>query len=202
MHMRQVVVSMVGILVLAGCGAGTTGSQDEGQTTDELAAHDGEVCPDELPQAASNADHGLGTSARADSSPALAPPDAAWVCRFDPVDAGPGPDGDGTTLGWKRKGEPRPVESSGLEALGRHLDNLEPAESGQDCPDDLGPRWMLVHAYENDLTGVVIDDYGCQGVRLTDEPFETPPGEATQPGTVSGVLTAPDGLLDEIQSIK
>jgi hypothetical protein len=34
---------------------------------------------------------------------------------------------------------------------------------------------MLVIARAGDLTGVVIDDYGCSDIRLTDEPFETAP---------------------------
>lgn len=199
--MRKVVVVIFGVVVLAGCSDEVSVSQQQGATTDELSAHDGEVCPEELPQT-SNTDHGFGTADVAELSPSLASPDAAWVCRYVPVDVGAGFDGGGPMLSWQRDGEARPVEPSGLGTLERHLDDLEPADEGRSCNDDLGPRWMLVYAYEGDLTGVVVDDYGCQDVRLTDEPFQTPPGEAAQPGTVSGVLTSPDDFLDALQAVK
>jgi hypothetical protein len=48
------------------------------------------------------------------------------------------------------------------------------------------------------MTGLVIDDYGCQEIRLTDEPFQTVPGEASQPGTVAGVLLGPPALLRDL----
>jgi hypothetical protein len=54
---------------------------------------------------------------------------------------------------------------------------------------------MLVYTHLADLTGVVVDDYGCASVGLTDDPFKTAPGESDQVGTVPGVLSVPVGLL-------
>lgn len=59
---------------------------------------------------------------------------------------------------------------------------------------------MLVYATGRDLTGVVVDDFGCGDVSLTDDPFTTPPGAATQDGTVAGVLTGTDELLPALKS--
>ena len=188
------------VVALAGCGDEVSVSQQEGSTSEELGAHGGEVCPEELPR--TSEDHGLGASEPAESSPALAPPDAAWVCRFNPVDVDPGPNGGGPMFSWVRDGEARTVESSVLEQIARHVDDLEPADERSGCNDDVGSRWILVHAYENDLTGVVSEDFGCRDVLLTDEPFRTPPGDAAQPGTVSGVLTAPDDFLDALKAIE
>ena len=56
------------------------------------------------------------------------------------------------------------------------------------CTGDLGPRLLVVTARDNDLTGYVVDAYGCGDIRMTDDPFTSPPGVATQPRTVSGVL--------------
>lgn len=60
---------------------------------------------------------------------------------------------------------------------------------------------MLVYATGRDLTGVVVDDFGCGDVRLTDDPFKTPPGDATQDTTVAGVLTGTDELLPALKSV-
>jgi len=68
------------------------------------------------------------------------------------------------------------------------------------CNANLGSRFLISYAHEADLTGVVIDDYGCNEVRLTDNPFTTPPGQASQPGTVAGTLRGPDDLLDLVKA--
>lgn len=47
---------------------------------------------------------------------------------------------------------------------------------------------MVVYSHAGDLTGVVVDDYGCRDVRLTDNPHVTPPGASDQVGTVGGIL--------------
>ena len=88
-----------------------------------------------------------------------------------------------------------------LAGLDQRLDALEPIESNQVCNMDLGPRFMLVYRHGTDLTGVSVDDYGCKDVRLTDDPFTTVVGEATQGGTVRGVLQAPPELLAELMAI-
>ncbi|MDP9443546.1 MAG: hypothetical protein M3P83_04015 [Actinomycetota bacterium] len=59
---------------------------------------------------------------------------------------------------------------------------------------------MLVYTHPGDLTGVVIDDYGCARIRLTDDPFQTAPGDSGQEGTVPGVLSGPPELLAAIKA--
>jgi hypothetical protein len=195
--------ALLAVGVLAGCGdlvssagPGTPGSD---ASVDELAAHAGAVCPDELP-AATDASFGFGTSTPAESAPALPTPELAWICRYNPTEAGPAP-GGGTTWGWVRDGDARPVDSARLTGLEGHLAALTPAEDKRACSADLGPRWMMVYSHGRDLTGVVVDDFGCRDVRLTDEPFRTVPGDAGQPGTVPGVLAGPAGLLDELKGL-
>jgi hypothetical protein len=167
---------------------------------DEVAAHDGEVCPERLPQA-DEADYGLGTDQSAASAPTLPAIESAWVCQYSPTEADPGPEGSGTPWAWVRDGEARSVDEALLPDIESDLSELAPSPDHQMCTADLGPRWMLVYAAAGgDLTGVVVDDFGCRSVLLTDEPFETVPGEATQSGIVPGVLTAPDGLLDAIKA--
>jgi hypothetical protein len=200
---RAAGVAVLGGL-LAGCAqprAAPGPGDSSGHRVDEVAAHRGQVCPRKLAQA-SDETYGFGTSEPADVSPSLPVPEAAWVCRYGADDVGPGPDGDGTTFGWVRRDPPRRVAESRLPALAEHVDELAPAEGDRACTADLGPRWMLVLAAGGDLTGVVVDDFGCQDVRLTDEPFRTPPGEATQPGTVSGVLSGPAGLLHQMRTVQ
>jgi len=183
--------------VLAGCG---TESADPPQGTgpsqaadvDEMAGHDGRVCPKRLPQ---EEDRGFGAHEPASTAPTLPSPDSAWVCRYDLSDARPQPEGDGRE-GWVRAGRAQPVEPFLLPVLERHLRGLVPAEEQRACTADLGPRWLLVHSHRGDLTGVLVDDFGCDDVRLTDEPFVTVPGEAAQPGTVPGVLSGHPALLD------
>lgn len=191
-----------GLLVLgllAGCSEDSGGSDNRAvDRPDELTAHDGEVCPDSLPGAGD--EHGFGPSEPATSSPSLGTPESAWVCVYDAADvAGAGV--DGASYDWVRRGVATPVPDSGLADLAADLEDLEPAPGDQMCTADLGPRWMLVTAVSGDLTGVVVDGFGCRAVRLTDEPFSTVPGEASAPGTVPGVLTGPDGLLPALQAV-
>jgi hypothetical protein len=197
---RQVVAAtpLTAVFALAGCGNDADVARPQTGLADELAAHNGQVCPDQLPQGEDPDGYGFGTYEPADERPSLLTPDAAWVCIYDPVPDGPGPDGDGSTLRWQRDGKPQPVDSTRLAALTEHLDQLKPADDGRVCTDDLGPRWMLVFTHKSDLTGVVIDDYGCHDIRLTDQPFETAPGDPGQEGTVPGVLSGPAQLLADL----
>lgn len=168
---------------------------------DELSAHDGRVCPAELPQQP-DPGYGFGNEDAAENAPNLAAPESAWVCQYEFYDAGAGPGGNGRTVGWRLAGEPRQVPEADLDRVDSALGELTTYDEGERfCTADLGPRWMLVYAAGNDLTGVVVDDFGCGDVRLTDEPFETPPGDATQPGTVAGVLDGPSELLDVLKEI-
>jgi len=187
--------------VLTGCSNASDRATDPSveASEDEISAHDGEVCPEVLPEAGD--EYGFGTSEPATSSPTLATPESAWVCVYDATDVGPGADGDGATYGWTRSGEAAQVPSSQLAGISRSLDELAPAPRHQMCTADLGPRWMLVSVVGTDLTGVVVDGFGCGDVRLTDEPFEVVPGEASSSGTVPGVLAGPDDLLAALQAI-
>jgi hypothetical protein len=47
-------------------------------------------------------------------------------------------------------------------------------------------------------TGVIVDDYGCRDVRLTDNPHTTPPGADDQDGTVGGVLDGGAAILEAL----
>jgi hypothetical protein len=184
---------------VAGCGEGASSGEEQGASSiDEMTQHRGEVCPGQLPVAPVST-HGFGTDTPAASAPRLAEPDSAWVCQYAAVDAGAGPGGNGTTIKWVRTGTQRPVEEHALPALADSLTELRPAEGDRVCTSDLGPRWMPVYSIGKDLTGVVVDAYGCSDIRLTDDPFSTVPGEATQPGTVSGVLVGPVGMLGKIK---
>lgn len=198
-------------VVLVATGLLTTGSTgpdssrpDSGPasrpTTDETAAHGGKVCPTRLPQGPDTG-HGFGVEEPAESAPSLTAPESAWICRYSPIDSGSGPDGGGTTWAWALEEGAQRVASTHVPALARGLAALAPVEEDRACTDDLGPRWMLVYSHGTDLTGVVVDDFGCHDVRLTDDPFETVPGEADQAGTVPGVLAAPDDLLDDLEEL-
>lgn len=57
---------------------------------------------------------------------------------------------------------------------------------------------MVAYSHDGDLTGVVVDDYGCRDVRLTDNPHTTPPGADNQVGTVGGVLDDGTAILDAL----
>jgi hypothetical protein len=57
---------------------------------------------------------------------------------------------------------------------------------------------MVVYSHHGDLTGVVVDDYGCRDVRLTANPHSTPAGAADQEGIVGGVLDGGAAILDTL----
>ena len=60
---------------------------------------------------------------------------------------------------------------------------------------------MVVYAHDGDLTGVVVDDYGCRTVRLTDKPHATPPGADRQEGTVGGTLDGGRAILAALRPV-
>lgn len=197
------VVALMATAGLAGCGdTGSFSVPDSASTQDgaNVAGHDGDVCPRRLPQAQDDPSRGFGTDQPAEKAPTLAEPDAAWVCRYDPRTGVPGPDAEGMLVEWVRHGNARPVDAGRLPVLTAAVRGLEPIRSERACTDDLGPRWMLAFADDNDLTGVVVDDFGCDDVRLTHDPFEIPPGDTSGAGTVSGVLMAHSNLLQGIRA--
>lgn len=201
-HLAAPAVLTAALLALTACGTSDQDSAtDPGGTTtdlartdpavDELAAQDG-PCPGRLP----GGDDAFGGTDPAASAPDLAAPDRAWVCTYV-LRSGPaaGPDGPA----WTRQTRPQQVVADRLPGLATSLDELAPADPGRLCTKDLGPRYLLVLADDGDagtdLTGVVVDGFGCRDVRLTDDPSTTPPGEASTPGVVPGVLSAPDALV-------
>lgn len=200
-HARALAVAGTVLVVLSGCGE----NREPGRAAeaDELTSHDGAPCPEQLPLGEDPSGHGFGPGEPADAAPSLPAPDKAWVCRYTATETGPGAGGNGVAMRWERDAPPQPVEAALLAALSEPLAGLRPADATRVCTSDLGPRWMLALSHEGDLTGVVIDDYGCRDVRLTDEPFATAPGAPGDPGgsgTVAGVLSAPAELLDGVKA--
>ncbi|WGX95338.1 hypothetical protein [Nocardioides sp. L-11A] len=193
-------VLVTALLILGGCADGPEAPAIE---TQESTAPDDLTCPDQLPLGADPGGHGFGTDRPAASAPSLRAPDRAWVCRYLPLEAGPAAQGSGVTYRWQRDGAAQPVAADALDPLTMSLAGLRPAHDDLICTSDLGPRWLLVLRHRDDLTGVVVDDYGCRQVRLTGEPFDTAPGDAgpsDAPGVVGGVLDAPPELLAGIKA--
>ncbi|WP_151523957.1 hypothetical protein [Serinicoccus kebangsaanensis] len=187
-------------LAVTGCGQLWAGTADPPTVRPgELTAADGDPCPAELPTGEDPSGHGFGATSPAEQLPHLLEPEEAWLCRYDFFDR----DSDntnGTVLGWRHSGEPRPVAPEDLPALEAALDDLTLPNPQQGCNADLGPRWMVSYSHEGDLTGVVVDEYGCRTVRLTDDPHSTPPGADDQDGTVGGVLDGGGAVLKALGS--
>lgn len=204
--------------VLSGCGASDGGGSERAEDTaapssppaagagqDELGTH-GRPCPERLPES-DDPTNRFGPSAPAEAAPTLPSFEELWVCRYQPSEessggsAGP----DGTSYGWLLVGEPQGVPAGERGAITDALGRLEPAEPDRMCTADLGPRWLLAGSVSGDLTGVVVDDFGCREVRLTPDPFEVVAGEGegedAGEDVVAGVLTGPPGLVEELRSL-
>ena len=194
-------IGALAALVLAGCGSTPPGDGRTGAPTvqpEQLTEAGGEACPAELPMGDDPSGHGFGVERPAEQLPDLLDPQEAWVCRYETYDRGPTANG-GMVYGWRQTGEPAPVASDDLPDLRSALDALRLPAPDQACTADLGPRWMVVYSHDGDLTGVLVDDYGCRSVRLTDDPHTTPPGALDQDaGTVGGVLDGGAAVLDAV----
>jgi hypothetical protein len=172
-----------------------------GGGADEFAAHGG-PCPEVLPDPVDDeAGHGFGTSTPATEEPRLEAPEAAWICQYVTRDVGRTASG-GTAFEWSRSAGPRRIDDAALPNVAAAMESV-----GVDleaelklCTADLGPRYVLVGDVGGDLSGVVVDDFGCRDVRLTDDPFVTAPGDPQDGSTVAGVLTGPDDLVDTLES--
>lgn len=184
------VAALSSILVAAGCDSGDSSGA---AAADELEEHGGEYCPGPLPLAP-KATYGFGTEEPATEEPELKAPEIAWVCRYDTTDVS-GRGSGGAHLRWDRAGEPVRLTTAQVAALGRIVRSLEPVEP-QGCTDDLGPRYLWSYSSGTDLTGIVVDDYGCGDIRLTDDPFTTVAGSSEQDGVVPGVLAGVPALAD------
>lgn len=189
------------VLVLAGCtgaieASGSATAESPTVRPGELSAASGQPCPQELPIGDDPSGHGFGVEHAADQLPNLLEPQEAWVCRYDSFDRESTASG-GTVYGWRLAGDAEPGAPDDLPSLQAALDDLTlPDREG--CTADLGPRWMVVYSHDGDLTGVVVDDYGCRDVRLTDNPHTTPPGADVQDSTVGGILDGGPAILDTL----
>ncbi|MDO9457845.1 hypothetical protein [Nocardioides sp.] len=183
-------------MLLAAC-SGTTDDEvvdPSHEARDELSLHGDQFCPSILPRAPRET-YGFGTGERATELPSFPTIDEAWLCTYESRDVAPA-GSNGAWLEWAREGEPRQLSPDEVASFSDDLRSLEPLDDGDlVCDADLGPRFVVSFAREGDLTGVVVDDHGCGSVRLTDDPFVTVPGDASQPGTVTGLLVRPAGLL-------
>ncbi|MET0448464.1 MAG: hypothetical protein ABW004_08650 [Aeromicrobium sp.] len=162
------------------------------------AASAADPCPEKLPQAHEST-HGLGTSRPAVEEPHLPAPQSAWVCVYQPRDTPETPSGGGTIFEWVRARDPVRVDQPALTQIRSRLDSLSPAHQSE-CRADLGLRYVLVYAHGEDWVGVSADDFGCQDVRLTDDPFNTVAGEARSDVAVAGVLTSSDDLVAALEA--
>ncbi|MGL5808824.1 MAG: hypothetical protein ACRCYQ_02630 [Nocardioides sp.] len=165
---------------------------------DELSRHDGEPCPARLPRA-SRETYGFGSDEPASDRPTLRRPREAWICRYDAKDAAPS-DANGAWFDWVRGDTPRRLDEEELAAFSAAVEQLKPPPANTACTSDLGPRYLVTYSHRRDLTGVVVDGYGCGYVRLTGEPFTEVPGESSGPGMVAGVLADRTAFLVEVVS--
>lgn len=168
----------------------------EAGSSRELSAYGGQFCPATLPLADQET-HGFGSSVAAVEAPQLVVPPEVWQCEYTAVDVAP-PGSNGAWIEWTLRGTPSRLESDQVRVLSEAVASLEPPTADQLCNADLGSRFLFAYAVRGDLTGVVVDDFGCRNVQLTDDPFITFPGEATQPGVVGGFLEAPAERLTEL----
>lgn len=183
---------------LTSCRSGDVATDPPSKPVNELSRHDGEYCPQTMPRASRDS-YGFGTEEAASSAPVLWKPQEAWLCRYDPDDVASS-GSHGAWYQWVLTDAPRPLDADELKAFTAAVEQLAPAPDSRVCNDDLSSRWLVSYSYENDLTGVVIDDFGCRDIRLTDEPFTTVAGEPSQPGTVVGVLADPTEFIAVISS--
>lgn len=190
-------------LLLGGCGGGdgATPVAEEpstGSSPDEPTGAPGRPCPRVLPAAGERA----GADEAAEELPELPPVRRAWLCRYDPAQLGEGDgDGEGSSSAWERQGRAVPVADADLAPLADALDGLALLDldtSQRVCTADLGPRFMVVLADAGDLTGVVVDDFGCHDTRLTADPHSRPAGADGPGGAVDGVLQGGPRVLEAL----
>lgn len=123
-------------VLLGGCGS-TPGANDSSVVSEELAAHCGQVCPQQLPIGNDPGGHGFGVENDADEVPSLLGPEQAWVCRYDPIEAGPGGNG-GTAFEWVRAARARELDESTIPRLETALNHVRPFKDERVCT--AGPR--------------------------------------------------------------
>lgn len=177
MRIPSSIVALVLAVGLAACSNGSGSSSEP--AADDRARSTAEPnritrpCPDELPQAISSAGE---MSRVAKRKPRLPRPQRAWVCVYRAANATDPSRPAGATLRWVRRQAPVRVEHDELRTYQRELDRIEPADDGRVCRSDLGPRYVLAYADGAEVLGVIVDDFGCQDVRLTDSIEASVPG--------------------------
>lgn len=168
--------------------------QPEGES--ELVAADNEPCPTAMPT--SPRDDAATTAAVSDAR--FMRPDQAWVCRYIATSSG-GPSTDQSGPGtWTLDGSVVELNKTQLRTIAPQLKGLTPITPNR-CTLDLGPRWVLVLATEGDLTGIAIDDFGCNITSLTENPHTIEPGTLTQHGVVGGAFTLPPTFLEQLRQL-
>jgi hypothetical protein len=188
------------ISVLSGCEmpwSGDSAANEPEVRSSELTDADGPPCPEQLPTGDDPSGHGFGTEAIAEQRPSLLRPQRAWVCQYNPFNNDTTSNG-GAVYSWRLAGSPASIAAADIPDLREALAEIAPADRRGGCTHDLGARWMVVYSHDGDLTGILVDDYGCQDVRLTDNPHTTPPGADNQDGAVGGVLDGGQKILDAL----
>ena len=175
--------------LLSGCGGSDElaagGRADEDASVDERRGG--------LPgPAASGPTTDCGPTSPAASAPTLPAIEEAWVCQYAANEANE----------WllDRRGPPGGRQGSCRTSRPAWANSRLPRPTR--CVRRTSGRagCSSTATADGDLTGVVVDDFGCRSVRLTDEPFETVPGKAPPAGIAAGLLASPDGLLDQIKA--
>lgn len=165
--------------LLAGCGPNGPSADDPAVDGPAVTPPppDEELCPARLPEPSS------GTTP-ADAVPPLPDAARAWVCGYARKVGG----------SWELVTPVEAVAPTRLNAVASALDGLAPGADETVCTQEVGPRYLLVLADETstDVTGVLVDEFGCRHVRVADEPATTP---------VGGVLGAPPELLAVLRDV-
>ncbi len=190
-------------LLLTACSSDTddkTAADPQSAPSADAPAPTGEdVCPPQLAEASDK--HGFGGEEVASSTPEFGDTAALWACTYNTLTIGTTPEG-GQKYGWKRVGEPTPIDSTEYDDLVRGLGNLRPADPQRMCTADLGPRVMLGHVATNgQVTGVVVDLFGCRDVRLTPDPVGVAPGESDVDGVPTGVLAGSTEFMTAVAAL-
>ncbi len=177
-------------VALAACGGDS--SADPHVAAEPVAVE----CPEGLVEPAAGST-GLASGEVATDSPELGHATQAWVCTYAPTGTGQSPEDPQ----WSLAEGPATVPASSLVEVDALIAALEPAEAMRACTADLGPRAMLVVVTAEAKVGVVVDDFGCRDVRLTDDPWTVAPGESAAEGVPAGVLTGPEGIVATIAGL-
>ena len=175
---RTAAVLLLAAVLVTGCGGSGPGTATDPEPPGNELAERGEPCPGAL--VAEPPDQ-----RPAESNPDLVAADEAWACAY----RSRGRDGE-----WRRVGDAVALDREQLDAAEGELAALEPAPVHQMCTADLGPRYVLVLSSGGDLTSVVLDDFGCHTVRVSDDLPATAPGE----GEVPGRFSLPTTLVEQL----